>query len=120
MGEGRLRRETVEGSPPFVGGEARAEGERRQVPSGAHLLKLHGVVPGGDPCLDPALQRAHAQEPFVHHQSGDTRRARFVRSTAVNHDVAQRRHALEHALHRVELGQYGAGNAPRIGFARER
>jgi len=29
MGEGRLRRETVEGFPLFVGGEARAEGERR-------------------------------------------------------------------------------------------
>jgi hypothetical protein len=29
MGEGRLRRETVEGLPLFVSGEARAERERR-------------------------------------------------------------------------------------------
>src|SRR5207253_5650150 len=42
VGEGRLRRETVEGFPLFVGGEARAEGERRPLLEILPLVDLFG------------------------------------------------------------------------------
>ena len=69
----------------------------------SRLFVLHDRVTGFDPRLDSALERTHLVEPFVHHQAGDTRRARFVRSTAINDDFAVRRDTLEHSLDAVEL-----------------
>jgi hypothetical protein len=60
VGEGRLRRETVEGFPLFVGGEARAEGERRPY-AGLNFTSVHSgrnvVEDGDDGHVDPDVFR---------------------------------------------------------------
>jgi hypothetical protein len=57
-GEGRLRRETVEGFPLFVARRGPSF-QTSGTPIGERRL-YHRVVAGGDPGFDPALERAHA------------------------------------------------------------
>ena len=67
---------------------------------------LHGIrhlVPRRYPCFDASLERPHFSKPFVYHQAGDTRRAGFVGSTAVDDDLGVGWHVLQHALHIREL-----------------
>ena len=68
-----------------------------------HLLgdiNLLGVVARDfaarfDPRLQTAMQRADFFVAFVHQQAGDTRRARFIGSTAIDDDVAIGQHGPE-------------------------
>lgn len=43
-----------------------------------------------DPGVQPTFQGPHAAEAAVNQQAGDTRRAGFIGSTAINHHVAVR------------------------------
>lgn len=78
------------------------------------------IVSSGDPCFDPALQRAHARVTFVHQHAGDTRRARFVGSTTVNDHVAIGRDCAHDLLDRLEFDFDRPRDAPRLGFPRQR
>jgi hypothetical protein len=60
-------------------------------------LLIH-IETRGYPRFYPALQRAHAIVALVHQGAGDTRRAGFVGSTAIDHHVTTRRNTIEQLL----------------------
>jgi hypothetical protein len=86
----------------------------------SRLFVLHDRVTRFDPSLDSAFERTDLAESFVHHQAGDTRRARLVRSTAINDDFAVRRDTLEHSFDVVELDGNGPRQHARLRFTSKR
>ena len=71
------------------------------------------------PRLDPTLQRPHVLVTLVDQDAGDTRRACFVRSTAVNDHVASLGDTSQNILDRIKLDWNRTGYAPGLEFARD-
>lgn len=78
--------------------------------SGASDGRRIDFVSCGNPRFDAAFERPHSAKTFVEQEAGDTRRARFIRSTAVDHYVAVFRNLVEHVCYRGQLDQDCAAN----------
>src|SRR6478736_5362841 len=68
--------------------------------------------PRGDPRVDAAVQRAHALESCRAQLLGDLDRARFVRTGAIDDDLAVGRNAVESLGDLLDVDASRAGDAP--------
>ena len=84
----------------------------------ARDVKQCHFAAGVDPCVETAFQRPDLAQALVHQQAGDTRRAGFARSTAIDNDVVFGRNLADIVFGRDDVHRDGAGNMPRIDFAR--
>ncbi len=57
----------------------------------------------GNPRFDAAFERTHTLKAFVDQDAGDTRRARFIRSTAIDDHVAIGGDLVEHVFYRAQV-----------------
>ena len=75
-------------------------------------MRMPGTI--GEPGFESAFKRAHPAQSPVDQHAGDTRRAGFVRSTAVHHHVAVRPDILKHSGNIRDIHGNSAGDLPRI------
>ncbi len=73
---------------------------------------------GFDPRIQPAFERPHAAQALIHQQAGDTRRAGFARSTAIDNNVVFGRDVTDVVFGRGNIHRHRTGNMARIDFAR--
>ena len=91
-----------------------APGRKRWLTASLFQLQHFHLAARRDPRVQPTLQRPHTQVAPVHQQAGDTRRAGFIRSTAVDDHVTVAGEHRGFLISRCNVDQDGSGDTSRI------